>query len=75
MLRYLLRRALQSVVVLVGAAILVFTLLHIVPGDPVRSAMGTRFDPEMSNLSATSATLRSVTSASASATARASSTW
>ncbi len=47
MLRYLLRRALQSVVVLVGAAILVFTLLHIVPGDPVRSAMGTRFDPEV----------------------------
>ncbi len=47
MLRYLLRRAVQALVVLVGAAILVFTLVHIVPGDPVRSAMGTRFDPEI----------------------------
>jgi peptide/nickel transport system permease protein len=46
MLRYLLRRAGQALVVLVGAAILVFTLIHIVPGDPIRSAMGTRFDPE-----------------------------
>lgn len=47
MLRYLLRRTVQSLVVLVGAAILVFALLHIVPGDPIRSAMGTRFDPEI----------------------------
>jgi peptide/nickel transport system permease protein len=47
MLRYLLRRTVQSLVVLVGAAILVFALLHIVPGDPIRSAMGTRFDPDI----------------------------
>ena len=47
MLRYLLRRAVQALVVLVGAAILVFALLHIVPGDPIRTAMGTRFDPEV----------------------------
>lgn len=46
MLPYLLRRAGQALVVLVGAAVLVFALIHIVPGDPVRSAMGTRFDPE-----------------------------
>lgn len=46
MLRYLLRRAGQALVVLVGAAVLVFALLHIVPGDPVRVALGTRFDPE-----------------------------
>ena len=46
MLRYLLRRAVQALVVLVGAAILVFLLLQLVPGDPVRSAMGTRFNPE-----------------------------
>ena len=46
MLRYLLRRAGQALVVLVGAAILVFALIHIVPGDPVRVALGTRFDPE-----------------------------
>jgi peptide/nickel transport system permease protein len=46
MLRYLLRRAVQALVVLVGAAVLVFLLLQLVPGDPVRSAMGTRFNPE-----------------------------
>ena len=46
MLRYLLRRAVQALVVLVGAAVLVFFLLHLVPGDPVRSAMGMRFNPE-----------------------------
>ena len=43
MLRYLLRRAGQALVVLVGAAVLVFFLLQLVPGDPVRAAMGTRF--------------------------------
>ena len=47
MLRYLLRRAVQALVVLVGAAVLVFLLLQLVPGDPVRSAMGTRFNPEV----------------------------
>ena len=47
MLRYLLRRAAQALVVLVGAAVLVFLLLQLVPGDPVRSAMGTRFNPEV----------------------------
>ena len=46
MLQYLLRRAGQALVVLVGAAILVFALIHLVPGDPVRVALGTRFDPE-----------------------------
>ena len=47
MLRYLLRRAAQALVVLVGAAVLVFLLLQLVPGDPIRSAMGTRFNAEV----------------------------
>ena len=46
MIRYMLRRAGQALVVLVGAAVLVFFLLQLVPGDPVRAAMGTRFNPE-----------------------------
>ena len=41
---YLLRRAGQSVLVLLGVAVLVFALVHLVPGDPVRLALGTRFD-------------------------------
>jgi peptide/nickel transport system permease protein len=43
---YLLRRAGQSVVVLAGVSVMVFALVHLVPGDPVRLALGTRFDQE-----------------------------
>lgn len=46
MRRYVLRRAAQSLLVLVGVSVLVFALVHLVPGDPVRLALGTRFDPE-----------------------------
>ena len=31
-------------VVLIGVSIIVFALIHLVPGDPVRQALGTRFD-------------------------------
>ncbi|WP_432482185.1 ABC transporter permease [Kineococcus esterisolvens] len=41
-----LRRALQSVVVLLGVSVVVFALMHLVEGDPVRLALGTRFDQE-----------------------------
>jgi peptide/nickel transport system permease protein len=41
---YLLRRTGQSVVVLAGVSVIVFGLVHLVPGDPVRLALGTRFD-------------------------------
>jgi peptide/nickel transport system permease protein len=43
---YLLRRAGQSVVVLAGVSVIVFALVHLVPGDPVRLALGTRFDQD-----------------------------
>ncbi|MGY1642893.1 ABC transporter permease [Geodermatophilus sp. SYSU D00703] len=43
---YLLRRTGQSVVVLAGVSVIVFALVHLVPGDPVRLALGTRFDQE-----------------------------
>jgi peptide/nickel transport system permease protein len=32
--------------VLVGVSVLVFALVHLVPGDPVRLALGTRYSPE-----------------------------
>ncbi|MFI2714684.1 ABC transporter permease [Micromonospora sp. NPDC018662] len=46
MTRFVLRRVLQSAIVLLGVTLVVFLLLQLVPGDPVRVALGTRFDPE-----------------------------
>ncbi|AQT82707.1 glutathione ABC transporter permease GsiC [Mycolicibacterium litorale] len=44
--RFLLRRVAYSAVVLIGVVVVVFTLVHLVPGDPVRIALGTRYTPE-----------------------------
>lgn len=46
MLRFVARRVLYSLVVLFGVLVLVFALVHLVPGDPVRIALGTRYTPE-----------------------------
>lgn len=43
---FLLRRVLFTVVVLIGVLVVVFALVHLVPGDPVRIALGTRYTPE-----------------------------
>ncbi len=40
MLRYLVRRVLLTVPVLIGVATLVFALIHLVPGDPAQSMLG-----------------------------------
>lgn len=45
-LRFLVRRLLHTAIVLLGVLVLVFTLIHLVPGDPVRIALGTRYTPE-----------------------------
>lgn len=45
-LGFLARRLLYSAVVLFGVLILVFGLVQLVPGDPVRLALGTRYTPE-----------------------------
>ncbi len=44
---YIVRRIGQMLIALLGVSIVVFALIHIVPGDPVRLALGTRFDPEI----------------------------
>ncbi len=44
MTRYVVRRLAQSAAVLAGVSILVFAVIHLVPGDPIRVALGTRFD-------------------------------
>ena len=43
---YLLRRGLQALLVLFGVSVVTFSLVHLVPGDPIRVSLGTRFDPE-----------------------------
>ncbi|WP_296198416.1 ABC transporter permease [uncultured Microbacterium sp.] len=45
-LRFIGVRVLSSAVVLFGVLIVVFALVHLVPGDPVRLALGTRYTPE-----------------------------
>jgi peptide/nickel transport system permease protein len=43
---FLARRLLYSAVVMVGVLVVVFALVHLAPGDPVRIALGTRYTPE-----------------------------
>lgn len=46
-MRYILRRLGQSLIVLLGVTVVVFAIVHLVPGDPIRIAMGTRYDPDV----------------------------
>ena len=42
---YLRRRLLSSVVAIIGVTVLVFLLVHLIPGDPVENLLGERADP------------------------------
>jgi peptide/nickel transport system permease protein len=44
---YVARRVGEALLALFGVSVVVFALIHLVPGDPIRAAMGTRFDPEL----------------------------
>ena len=46
MLKYLLNRIWQSVIVLVGVTLVTFILLNVVPGDPVLVMLNKRADAE-----------------------------
>ncbi|MBI1875993.1 MAG: ABC transporter permease [Acidobacteria bacterium] len=46
MARYLVRRLLLTVPVLVGVATLVFSLIHLVPGDPAQAMLGEGASPQ-----------------------------
>ena len=46
MTNYVLRRFGQMMLALLGVSVIVFALIHLVPGDPIRVALGTRFDPD-----------------------------
>ncbi|MDP9393624.1 MAG: ABC transporter permease [Actinomycetota bacterium] len=47
---FLVRRGAQALVVLVGVTLVTFSLVQLVPGDPIRVSLGTRFDPEVYQL-------------------------
>lgn len=44
MIRYILNRILQTIPVLLGVIVITFILMYIVPGDPVLSMVGERYD-------------------------------
>lgn len=46
MLRYLIRRLLLTIPVLLGVATLVFSLIHLVPGDPAQAMLGDGASPQ-----------------------------
>ena len=43
---YVVRRLLQMILVIFGVTFLVFFLIHLVPGDPARTILGTKATPE-----------------------------
>ena len=49
MLTFLVRRILLTIPVLLGVATLVFSLIHLIPGDPVQSMLGDGATPESVN--------------------------
>jgi peptide/nickel transport system permease protein len=46
LLSFVLRRLVQMVPVVLGVTILVFFMIHLVPGDPARTMLGTKATPE-----------------------------
>ncbi len=46
MIRFLIKRLLLTIPVLIGVATLVFSLIHLVPGDPVQAMLGESASPQ-----------------------------
>ncbi len=44
--RFFVRRLLQAIPVVIGVTIIVFFLIHLVPGDPAKTALGIRATPQ-----------------------------
>ena len=49
MLRYLIRRLVLTIPVLIGVATLVFALIHFIPGDPAQAMLGEGATPDEAN--------------------------
>ena len=46
MARYILKRLLMLIIVMLGVAVLIFTILYFTPGDPVQMSLGEFYTPE-----------------------------
>ena len=46
MRRYAIRRSLTIIPVLLGVSVLVFSFVHLIPGDPALTMLGERATPE-----------------------------
>jgi len=46
-IRFLGWRLLSMVIAMFGVSVIVFALVHMIPGDPVRNSLGTRFNQEL----------------------------
>ncbi len=42
MLKYIFKRLIMIIPVLIGVSILTFSLIHLIPGDPAKSMLGTK---------------------------------
>jgi peptide/nickel transport system permease protein len=49
-LKYIIRRLLGAIPVLFGLSIIVFAVIHLIPGDPVRAILGQHATPELVTL-------------------------
>jgi peptide/nickel transport system permease protein len=47
MVRWLAGRFASMLIAMLGVSIAVFALIHMIPGDPIRNSLGTRFDQEV----------------------------
>src|SRR3972149_3263368 len=48
--RYVLRRLILTIPVVLGVSIIVFSLFHLAPGDPVLLLLGTEYDPTFADI-------------------------
>jgi peptide/nickel transport system permease protein len=44
MLNYIIKRILALIPILLGVAIIVFLIIHLIPGDPAQTMLGERTD-------------------------------
>ena len=49
MVKYIIKRLLQTIVILIIISVIAFSIIHVIPGDPVYAMLGTEISPEYHN--------------------------